>query len=163
MDGRLWQFGSSFTIYCFYLCSFAKQSYTFCHNYVAGLQTALHNVLLPAVHTCHLYRSGLRFSVHNLICKYFILYLKCSGLRNDQCTRFFCRYNHIARAAAVQQSFPVGKYCPQADCSGVPVYHSADCLDSSLLRIVRSVIQLEADFRHLFQCFFLRSVASDQS
>lgn len=45
----------------------------------------------------------------------------------------------------------------------VPVYHSADCLDSSLLRIVRSVIQLEADFRHLFQCFFLRSVASDQS
>ena len=76
---------------------------------------------------------------------------------------FFCRYNHIARAAAVQQSFPVGKYCPQADCSGVPVYHSADCLDSSLLRIVRSVIQLEADFRHLFQCFFLRSVASDQS
>ena len=105
------------------------------------------------------------FSVHNLICKYFILYLKCGGLRNDQCTRFFCRYNpHCPLMhAAVQQSFPVGKYCPQADCSGVPVYHSADCLDSSLLRIVRSVIQLEADFRHLFQCFFLRSVASDQS
>ena len=92
MDGRLWQFGSSFTIYCFYLCSFAKQSYTFCHNHVAWAAKPL-----STMYSCPPFT---RVTCTGADCAFpsTTLYantLSCTQMWQlagmYQCTRFFCR------------------------------------------------------------------------